>query len=262
MEEQLWTEHCDGKPLLATAVHAGHVIRTDLLPFIALDEATRLREEDPHTETWATVAPTWLVPRRSRFEVDLNRPRDEAVYLTPEDAWGLAIWKQTPDQSLIEHSLAEYDAFYKELNRLLREMCRQYKHFIVFDLHSYNYRRDGPGTPPGDQTAEPDVNIGTGTITQRPLWQKLIDRFIADLRRFDFPGHQLDIRENVKFKGRHLPHWIHQHFPGTAAVLSLEFKKFFMDEWTGEVDAEQIDAIRAALESTVPGILEELQRLQ
>jgi hypothetical protein len=35
-----------------------------------------------------------------------------------------------------------------------------------------------------------------------------------------------------------------------------------MDEWTGIGDMEQIQAIRDALQSTMPGILEELEGLQ
>ncbi len=44
-------------------------------------------------------------------------------------------------------------------------------------------------------------------------------------------------------------------------MLSIEFKKFFMDEWTGELDTDQHAAIGRALAGTVPGVLEELQRL-
>ena len=35
-----------------------------------------------------------------------------------------------------------------------------------------------------------------------------------------------------------------------------------MDEWTNEVDFEQLDAIRCALQSTVPGIVEALQQVR
>jgi hypothetical protein len=44
-------------------------------------------------------------------------------------------------------------------------------------------------------------------------------------------------------------------------VLSVEVKKFFMNEWTGEVDRELLEAVGEALSSTVPGVLEELGRL-
>ena len=68
---------------MATAVHAGHEIRGELQPLLTLDEAARAREEDPYTDYWVKVVPTWLVARRSRFEVDLNRTREESVYADP-----------------------------------------------------------------------------------------------------------------------------------------------------------------------------------
>jgi hypothetical protein len=41
----------------------------------------------------------------------------------------------------------------------------------------------------------------------------------------------------------------------------VEVKKFYMDEWTGEPHAEHIGAVGRALWSTVPGILEVLEKL-
>src|SRR5690606_35417851 len=73
-------------PLVAAALHAGHAVRPDLLPHLALADDERLREEDPFTEHLATVAPTRIVGLRSRFEVDLDRPPEHAVYRTPEEA--------------------------------------------------------------------------------------------------------------------------------------------------------------------------------
>jgi len=44
-------------------------------------------------------------------------------------------------------------------------------------------------------------------------------------------------------------------------VLSLDVKKFFMDEWTGEPSLEMVAAIGAALSATVPVILAALEDL-
>ena len=51
---------------------------------------------------------------------------------------------------------------------------------------------------------------------------------------------------------------MHERYGAAGCVLSVEFKKFFMDEWTGVGNVEQITAVRDALQSTVPGLLEEL----
>jgi N-formylglutamate deformylase len=260
-ENGIWLEHQGEGPIFATAIHAGHNLRGELLPLIALDDSTRLREEDPYTDDWVKIVPGWIVMTRSRFEVDLNRDRDEAVYRSPEMAWGLHLWKAPLNDKLVDHSLQEYDAFYHELEELLTNLSSHYKRFVIFDIHSYNYRRQGPKGPPADPSQNPEVNVGTGTL-DRELWDHIVDRFIKDLSAFDFLGRHLDVREYIKFKGRKLARWIHNKFPHSACVLSIEFKKFFMDEWTGKADEEQLETIREALRSTIPGILEELNRLE
>jgi len=259
-DDPLWVEQVGDGPVVATAIHAGHEVRRDLLPLLAIDESTRAREEDPYTDALVKVVPSWIAFRRSRFEVDLNRPKEEAVYLSPEMAWGLHVWKKPLDETEIERSLEEYDAFYDELYRLLKKIERRHGCFVVFDLHSYNYRRRGPHEPPEDPQKNPDVNVGTGSL-DRERCGPVVERFMRDLRDYDFLGHHLDVRENVKFKGRQLAQWIHEKFPDTACVLAIEFKKFFMDEWTGVADIDQVEEIRKALQSTLPGIIETLQRI-
>ncbi len=260
-EGKLWIEKEGEGPIVATAIHAGHEVRRELLPLLTLDEPTRAREEDPYTDDWVKVVPSWIAFKRSRFEIDLNRPPEGAVYLEPEMAWGLHIWKHPLSKADIEQSQNEYNAFYRELHRLLTRISAHHKHFVVLDLHSYNYRRPGPHEPPEDPRQNPDVNVGTGSL-DRKLYGHIVDRFIEELKSYDFMGHHLDVRENVKFKGRQLARWIHENFPGSACVLSIEFKKFFMDEWTGVGDIEMIETIRDALHATLPGILEELKAME
>jgi hypothetical protein len=177
----------------------------------------------------------------------------------PKDAWGLDLWKQPLGEDVVARSLAEYDAYYDELLRLCRAKVEGFGAFVILDLHTYNHRRDGPDAPAADPQGNPEVNIGTGTM-DRERWGPLVDRFMADLRAFDFFGRSLDVRENVKFVGRGFPSWTHTTFPESGCTLAVEFKKFFMNEWTGEVDWVQHDAIQRALESTLPGLTEILKR--
>ena len=247
-------------PLLATAIHDGHALREGLEEDMAISNAEWLREEDPFTGEWTRVAPNRVIGLQSRFEFDLNRPRDKAVYRVPEDAWGLKVWERPPADGVVGKSVAVYDAFYAEMKTLLDSMVERYGRVVVLDLHSYNHRRDGVEASPADPFQNPDVNLGTGTMA-RDRWSSVVDRFIVDLRNFNFFGRSLDVRENVKFRGGHFPEWIHERFPTTVCVLSVEFKKFFMDEWSGEGDQAQIDAVERALRSTIWGIYEELTRL-
>ncbi|MBU1101536.1 MAG: N-formylglutamate amidohydrolase [Bacteroidetes bacterium] len=247
-------------PLVATAIHDGHDLREEIKSIIALSDSDQLREEDPFTSNWTTVGNTQINVNRSRFEVDLNRPREKAVYIAPEDAWGLRVWKSELSQEIIDRSLEEYDSFYSEVHKIFEEIKNQYGKFVVFDLHTYCYLREGPDGKPADPKKNPEVNIGTGTMN-REYWAPLVDRFINDLRNYNFKGRKLDVRENVKFKGGQFARWTHETFPDSACSLSIEFKKFFMDEWTGKPDNQMLDEISLALQSTIPGVLEELKKL-
>lgn len=256
----IWEASIGDGPLVATAIHDGHKLRKEVADKISLSENNRLTEEDPYTGKWTSIGNSQIIGLRSRFEVDLNRPREKAVYIKPEDAWGLDVWKTEPSPELVANSIAEYDAFYTVMHKIFSRLETQFGRFIVFDLHSYNHHRKGPNAPFDDPEMNPEVNIGTGTMA-RDQWAPLVERFISDLRSFDFNGRNLDVRENVKFKGGQFSRWIHQNFQESGCSLSIEFKKFFMDEWTGKPDTKQIELIKQALESTLPGVLEELKKM-
>jgi hypothetical protein len=260
MAQPLWTIHKSNTPLVATAIHNGHKVRREVADLLALSEIDRLREEDPFTGRWTAIAETRIVVYQSRFEMDLNRPREKAVYLAPEDAWGLQVWRDEPPAKVVAHSLAQYDAFYAEVQSVFTDLTRRFGRFVVFDLHNYNHRRQGPDDLPADPAQNPEVNIGTGSM-DRNHWASIVNRFMADLKAFDFFGRSLDVRENIKFRGGHFSQWIHKTFPESACALAIEFKKFFMDEWSGEPDQEQLNMIRLALQSTIPGVLEEMNKL-
>lgn len=255
----IWQTHFGDSPLVACAMHHGHAVRPDVAQLLKLTANERLYEEDPYTGDWTTIAPTRIVGLRSRFEVDLNRPRDKAVYLTPADAWGLDVWSSPPPQKVVNRSLGAYDDFYAHLRLLLQRLVTRHGRVVVFDLHSYNHIRGGPEGVAGDPAENPEVNLGTGTMP-RSRWTPIVDRWLAEMRGFDFLGRRLDVRENVKFFGGHLPNWIHQTFPETVCALAIEVKKFFMNEWTGELDHPQHQALHTALQHAANTVLDELDK--
>ena len=247
-------------PLVAAAVHDGHAIHPETLPHVALPEAERRREEDPFTGRLTDVAPTRGVGRRARFEVDLNRPRDGALYRTPDDAWGLNVWHDGVPDAVANRSLSLYDDFYRAVEKLLAMKIEEYGSVVVYDLHSYNHRREGPDGPLAAPEANPEVNLGTGSL-DRVRWGPLVDRFMVDLRDGAKGAgmSDLDVRENVKFQGGHFSRWVHDTFGNAACVLAVEFKKTFMDEWSGQADEAHLGRLREALAHTVPGALKERQ---
>ena len=167
------------------------------------------------------------------------------------------MWKVPLNGDVLQRSLERYDSFYRNLGAVLQNLLTRHDRVVVYDLHSYNHRRQGPDGPPASHAENPEVNVGTGTM-DRARWGAVVDRFIGDLRGYDYFGRSLDVRENVRFFGGNLPRWIHASFPESVCVLAVEFKKFFMDEWTGEPDPAQLEAIESALHSTIGGVLEVL----
>lgn len=246
--------------IVATSIHAGHDVRPELAELMVLPEADRTREEDPHTDRLAEVAPARVVTHRSRFETDLNRPRREAVYRKPDDCWGLEVWKggELPDGPY-QRSLETYDAFYDALAERLDEVAARGP-FVVLDVHSYNHRRYGKNAPPADPKDNPLVNVGTASV-EDDVFEPLVQRFMRDIRSERIDDAPVDARTNVAFEGRNLAWFVHDRYPRVGCVLALEFKKTFMDEWTGEVDEEQLAESVDALAATLPGLRESLDAL-
>lgn len=244
--------------LVATAIHGGHGLRPAVERAMVLDERARRREEDPHTDVIGSGAPAQVVALRSRFEVDLNRPREEAVYRVPEDCWGLDVWSAGAlADDLVRGSLEVYDAFYADLGQRLDELAARGP-FVVYDVHSYNHRRDGDSTQVAPVEENPEVNLGTGSVEDR--FRPVVDVFARTLQAEQVAGHCLDVRENVKFEGRALAWFVHGRYPGRGLCLALEFKKTFMDEWTDEVDEEHLHELQRAVTATQAPVLEALAR--
>lgn len=241
-------------PVVAVALHSGHDVRSELKPLFKLSDSERLREEDPHTDLFTTIVPASIVVRTSRFEVDLNRERSLAVYRTPKDAWGLNVWKEYPDKESIEKSLAIYDSFYDDSKVFFSGIIHKYGYVIVYDIHSYNHKREGPHAEPANPAANPDVNLGTANLN-RHVWGHVIDRLAKDLRTFAYPGGQLTVGENIRFKGGHYSHWMQQEFGDQCCAIAIEFKKIFMNEWTHKLDPVKLNAHYSALVCTLPGLL-------
>jgi N-formylglutamate amidohydrolase len=256
MGSTIWhTEFGDG-PLVACAIHDGHEVRSEVAACLKLNDFQRRYEEDPFTGGWTSISTTRVVAQRSRFELDLNRPRDKAVYLAPSDAWGLDVWNCRPSDNLVAGSLAMYDEFYAHMRFLLERLVARHGRVVVFDLHSYNHRREGGAA--ADPGQNPDVNLGTRSMP-RDYWAPVVDRWLEEMRGYNYCARQLDVRENVRFFGGHFPTWIHENFPGTVCALAIEVKKFFMDELTQRLDHAQYEQIRDALAQAAEGVREELE---
>ena len=147
--ERWWTVTRGAGPIVATAIHDGHGLRAEVAAAMALRDRDRLREEDPFTGQAVAGVDNHIIVHRSRFEFDLNRGVDGAIYETPEQSWGLEVW----------HGAARARAWSTARSRSTRLIIACSAHCStrsppsmtassLLDVHSYNHRRDGPDGAP------------------------------------------------------------------------------------------------------------------
>ena len=242
--------------MVAAAIHDGHGLRGEVAAAMALPDAERLREEDPFTAQAIAGVPIQIIAHRSRFEADLNRDAETAVYRTPEQCWGLKVWDGELDDAIADRSLDYHRRFYAAVGELLDEVAAKHSRFVVLDVHSYNHMRGGPDGPPTPPEEAPEINIGTFSMP-REEWAWLLDPLMDAMRAYDFGGRNLDVRENVAFQGKgELTRFVHDRYPGQGCAIALEFKKFFMDEWTGEPDPAALAQMRGFIDHSAAAALD------
>jgi len=236
-------------PLLAFAIHNGSLMPEELQETCGIDKDARKREEDPYTEGFAQLFPNRVVLSTSRFAVDLNRSPEKAVYLKPEDAWGLQVRTAELDPELIANLELAYQEWYKLAFYQIDRMLRTHKRLLVLDLHSYNHRRGGPDAVSDPQSENPDIIIGRNNLEISRYAEA--EKLHCKLDGQDFLGGKLDCRCDVKFSGGHFSRWVNRTFGDRVLCLAIEFKKIFMNEWTGELDMAAFEELKAIFYSAV-----------
>ena len=246
-------------PLVACAIHDGHLVRPELEELFALNEEERRREEDPFTSYWVGCTNNQVEVQHSRFETDVNRPRDKAVYQRPEDAWGLRVWKNPLPAEVLQRSYNIYDRFYTDLKKYFDELFEIHPRLVVYDIHSYNHRRASKDINDSEEE-NPEINLGTKNLNH-DVWRPVVDTMIESFRAFNYNGRSLDTRENIKFKGGYFGEWLFTQYGNRICPVSIEFKKFFMDEWTGEPYEKDIMLISQLLQQSVEPVLNTLRSI-
>lgn len=238
-------------PLWAFAIHDGHQLSEILKPYMLLSDKERLREEDPFTAIISELPINQFFVSTSRFQLDLNRTVQDAVYLKPEQSWGLHVFQDNFPKNYVDALNKEHDAIYYTIGRHISTTIKKYGFFVIFDIHSYNAKRDH-----ADQIIDTDSNpqINLGTFYNHSKWRDIINEFSKTLQNQTLYGEKIDVRENVKFKGGNLAQHILQQYGELGCVISVEFRKDFMNEWTGEADNNKITACKQLLINTVQSL--------
>ena len=256
--ETRWEIRPGTGPVLATAVHAGHQMRPGLLERTALSDADRLLEEDPLTDVLASVGDHVFVSWVSRFELDLNRPPEEAVYQQPSDAWGLDLWTDPLPDDEVAESLRSHTEFYDLMGDWIERLVAEHGRVLLLDVHSFNHRRDLDGEEAEAQAALPDIDLGL-TTADRDRFGDVVDALWGGLREIELDGQAIDVRDNVRFPdGGNWPEWVAAHHGDSVCTVTLEYKKVFMDETTGTADISALHTLRTGLARAVEAARETL----
>ncbi len=223
------------------AVHDGHQFRKELWDNCLHTEYDRWYEEDPATKQMVQNHPIVIAGCDSRFEYDLNRAPDVAIY---EDAWGKELWKNSLKTEVKERSLEKHINFYKVLHALVSKIESKYGAAIVYDIHSYNWRR-------WDREV-PVVNLGTTNI-DNTRYSSFVNSWSETLSNIKLP-HNIATTSGINdtFYGNgYFLKYITENFKNTL-VLATEFSKIYCHEIEYIMYPEIVHAIELGLNERLP----------
>ncbi len=230
----------DYVPYVCGAVHDGHQFRKELWEKCLHTEYDRWFEEDPCTKEFVKTHPIVIAGCDSRFEYDLNRDPENAIY---EDAWGKKLWKEPLTDFQIQQSLAKHAVFYEVVHALIEKLEEKFGVLVVYDMHSYNWKR-------WDREV-PVINLGTSNIDN--------DRFGITVEDWRRSLSELELPHDIKttseindtFQGNgYFLKYITENFKNTV-VLATEFKKIYCDELQQIIFPEVVSAIEKQLQKKI-----------
>ena len=222
------------------SMHSGHRVRSEILEVLTVDKEIRYREEDPFMDRFISDFPVQIYGRDSRFEYELNRNPHIAIYEYGKPKWGLMVWKRELSEEERIQSLKKHKEFHNLLDLVCRYLLKQNRHALVFDLHAYCYQREIKQEWHKDE--RPEINIGTKAVN-RKIFAPVIDCFISNLQRTKIKQRSIRISENEIFLGGYLSRRLSRNYHDQVLVLALEYKKLFMNEWTGKLHQDVLEKL-------------------
>jgi hypothetical protein len=226
----------DYVPYACAAVHDGHHFSKDLWDNCLHSEYDRWYEEDPCTGQMISGLPITLIAHDSRFEYDLNRAPETAIY---ETAWGKTLWKKPLSKEKKDRALAKHDNFYKVVLSLIVKLEELFGSSVFYDMHSYNWKR-------WDREV-PVFNIGTTNVDEEKYraeitqWQDILDDVQLPI------AQKVHCKINDVFQGNgYFLKYVTSNSLNTL-VLATEISKIYADETTGRIFPEVVTAVQDLL---------------
>ena len=223
-------------PYVCGAVHDGDQFRKELWENCLHSQYERWYEEDPETKNMVNSHPILIAGRDSRFEYDLNRTPEEAVFDT---AWGKQLWKEPLSEDQKQLSLKKHTTFFNVTHALIDKIENKFGCAIVYDMHSYNWQR-------WDREV-PTWNLGTTNIDN--------DRFVEEIESWRQSLSEMQLPNGIKstadinntfFGNGYFLKYITKNFKNTL-VLATEIAKVYCDELNQVIYPEVVAAVEEQL---------------
>lgn len=241
----VFTLHRGTVPLLISLPHDGSEIPPEIAARMH-PHACRAPDTDWHVSRLYAFArdelgASMLVPRYSRYVVDLNRPPDDTSLYPGQNTTGLCpvrcfsgedVYRQDslPTPADVQSRVVRYwqpyhDALQDELARLVSVHGRA----VLWEGHSIR----GDGLPFLFEGRLPDLNLGTAAgASCRPALQASLEHLLAAQPRYDWVA-------NGRFKGGYITRHYGRPAQGVDAVQLEMSQRTYMDEASFEFDEQR-----------------------
>ena len=256
-----FTLHCGSRPLLVSLPHVGTVI-PDELRGAYVERALHVEDTDWHLEALydfvRELGASFLVPRMSRYVIDLNRPPENApmypgannTELCPTRFFtGEPLYREgsAPNEAEVARRIEQYwQPYHTALRAELARLKQEHGHAVLFDGHSIKSR-----LPWLFDGRLPDLNLGTATgASCAPSLRNALAGVLTAHPQFT---HVVDGR----FKGGHITrHYGHPSQNVHSVQLEMCWSCYMREEPPFELDAARAAQVQPVLRALVDTMLD------
>ena len=247
-------------PLVISVPHSGVAVPPYLMPQLT-PLARTLPDTDWHIarlyDFAAALGATLIVARYTRYQVDLNRPPDDAALYATAPATGLCPVHSFAGEALYVDGRTSVDAgemtrrraqfwqpYHDELRTRLALLRERHGYALLLDAHSIRSE-----VPRLFESRLPDINLGTyGGRSCSPEVSAAVQAQLASATRFT---HVVDGRFKGGYITRHYgspEHRVH--------ALQIELaQSSYMDETGTDYDPERAAPLKQTLQEIVAALL-------
>lgn len=232
---------------VSLAIHTGSNFRKELEKKSNVKKENRWHEEDPLTDYFVEgFSNIEICGLDSRYEYDLNRAQDKCIYT---EAWGVKVWKRELTRQEKEKSLRKHRNFYRILHSLMDILSRMHERVYVFDIHSYNHRRESQ-----KGRRFPLFNLGSHYL-KREGCQAVYERVIEALEQEAQKHGEYSVENEVFYGKGYMAEYLNKNFENIYN-FPIEIKKTYCNENTGEIYMEIAKEIKESIKNIFKGVKE------